>query len=146
MLASTQQHTALSESRLQSLELQQQLHPDVIGANGELGDYYDTPEAGAARAGFITGSIIPSLEKERRQIRKQIKVAKAAGKTSLVEDLKLALNETTNKILQAQLEAQEATAVNTEEAAETLAEFGGSLSFQFGGQQFTDYIGLGLGV
>ena len=56
----------------------------------------------------------------------------------LARQLTQAYAEKQNEILQAQLDAQEATAKNTEDTADAIKNLGGTLGFEFGGARLTD--------
>jgi TP901 family phage tail tape measure protein len=121
--------TTIADLGLQRLELQQRL-----GGSFETG--------GVARAEFIRTQIIPALEAELQALRDQQRAAQQAGDATLARQIAEAIFGKENAILQAQLDAQEQIAANTE----ALREFQGALGFEFGGQRFTDLINLGTGA
>lgn len=121
--------TSLRQARLAGLELEQRLagNPDAASAR-------------TARADFIKQQIVPALNEELAKLKEQMAHVDDKGAQEV------AIQQKQNEILQAQLDAQELTAANTEAMAEALANFSGTLGFEFGGQSFTDAITLGVGA
>jgi 3D (Asp-Asp-Asp) domain-containing protein len=102
-----------------------------------------TFESGAvARANFIRQTIVPALNTELAALREQAAELQRQG---LAAELRAVLEGIAAKeleVLEAQLEAQEQTAENTEPRG-----FGGTLGFSFGGEGLTDsLVTIGNGV
>lgn len=121
--------STLANYRLERLELQQRL----------AGTF---EQGGAERAAFITGTIIPALEKELRRLEKLRDVAREQRDKELARETAEQIAAKQNEILQAQLTAQEQIKANTD----NLRDLAGALGFEFSGQAFTDLVGVGTGA
>lgn len=125
----------MADMGLQHLELEQQL-----AGTG------DTLKSKEARATYIRGQIIPTLQSEQGALESQLAAARELGGE---EGEKLAMQiaeqiaAVQNGILQAQLEAQELTAAAVQDLNDAIS---GSLGFEFNSQGFTDLMGLGVGA
>jgi hypothetical protein len=124
---------AVADTALTGIELDQRLNHT-----------YDTDEGRRARSDYITGTVVPRLSTERTALWGEVQTALSAfGEGSSEYDAAwLAWASKDNDIKQRLIDAAETTAENTE----ALKEFGGTLGFQTGGQNFTDLIGSGLGA
>jgi len=126
--------TSLAQVGLQGIELTQRL----------AGSY---DKGGQQRADYILSTIVPDLQAEQAGIRAQGIEAMRQNNADLARQLTQAYAEKQNEILQAQLDAQEATAQNTEQTADALKNLGGTLGFDFGGARMTDaLIASGIGA
>lgn len=125
--------TNMAESGLQSLELHQ-----------KLAGTYET--GGEQRSEYINKQILPALQKELTALVNEKKTAEEQGDTKLAEQIAEAIAGQQNKILEAQLQAQEETKSATQAMANAMTNAGGSLGFQFNQQEFTDLIGVGVGM
>jgi len=125
--------TNMAESGLQSLELHQ-----------KLAGTYET--GGEQRAEYINKQILPALQKELTALVNEKKTAEEQGDSKLAEQIAEAIAGQQNKILEAQLQVQEETKSATQAMANAMTNAGGSLGFQFNQQEFTDLIGVGVGM
>jgi len=123
-----------------------QLGLDRLGLQQKLSGTYDTPAARQARAQFIQENVVGGIDQKIALLTQQRQQELASGDTKRAEELRLAIEQALNDKLQAQLEAQQEIAANTEETANLLKEFNGSVGFEFGGQAFTDLLGAGVGA
>jgi TP901 family phage tail tape measure protein len=113
----------MGDLALQRLELEQQLvgtHDSTGGAQG--------------RADFIRRQILPAIQAEIDALVAQQLDAQSAGNSDLATQIAEAIYAKQNDVLQAQLDAQQQTASNTD----ALKEFGGSAVFSYRDQMFTD--------
>lgn len=117
---SASSQTNLAGAGLQRLELEQRL----------AGTY---EAGGAARAQYITANVVPALQAELTALKEQERVAREQGDAAALRQTIEAEAAKSNEILQAQLDAQEQIADNTEPR-----RFGGTLGFGFGGETLTD--------
>jgi hypothetical protein len=131
-IAQAEHASSMASYGMQELELRQQ-----------LGGTYDTPGGALARADYINTTIVPALTAELGPLRDALNAALTPEERAAAEE---ALAQQQIEILQAQLAAQEATQAATEATAERLQSMGGTLGFEFGGQQFTDLITTGIGA
>lgn len=115
-----QHRTTLATTGLQRLELEQKL-----AGTFEAG--------GVQRAQFIQTTIVPALQGELEALKAQVAAAQANGTPADVAAAIEAASAKEIDLLQAQLEAQEATAENT-----APRKFGGTLGFSYGGETLTD--------
>lgn len=116
---------------LQNLELQQQ-----------LSGTFDSTEGAQARSDFIKNTILPAINAEITALQAQLKVANEQGDSKLATQIAEEIAGKQNDLLQAQLDAQNAIKENTD----NLKDQQGSSAFDFGGQGFTDLIGVGVGA
>jgi TP901 family phage tail tape measure protein len=122
--------TTLASLAVQRLELEQRLAGTFEGG-------------GQARADAIRQQVIPALEAEQRALEAQRQAAVEQGDAVLARQIAEAIAGKQNEVLQAQLDALEQVAENTD----TRAVGGGSLAFTFGGETLTDaIIGAGNGA
>ena len=121
--------TSMAQLGEQKLELEQR-----------LGGTY---EAGASqRADYITSTLIPALDSELLAMQTQLKVAGEQGNTKLAEQIAEQIAGKQNDILQAQLEAMEDVASNTNQR-----KLGGVLGFSYGNENLNDaLISVGSGA
>lgn len=113
----------MTDLGLQRLELEQQL----IGT-------HDTAGGALGRADFIRQQILPAIQAEVDALLAQQQAAQAAGDSQLALQIGEAVYAKQNEVLQAQLDAQQQIADNTD----ALKEFSGSLAFSYRDQPFTD--------
>lgn len=120
----------MADLGLQRLELQQR-----------LAGTFDT--GGAQRADYITKTIMPSIQAEINALTAQQDEAKKQGDTTLARQIAEQIGGKQNELLQAQLDAQEQIAANTE----SLKDFDGSITFEYQGQRFDDDLSdIGVGA
>jgi D-alanyl-D-alanine carboxypeptidase len=121
--------TSMAQLGEQKLELEQR-----------LGGTY---EAGASqRADYITSTLIPALDSELLALQTQMKVASEQGNAKLAAQIGEQIAGKQNDILQAQLEAMEDVASNTNQR-----KLGGVLGFSYGNEDLTDaLVGVGSGA
>lgn len=116
-------HTStLADAGLTSLELQQQ----IAGT-------YDSASAGQSRADYIRQQILPDLQAEVEALVKQRAAAQSVGDSALADQIAEAIAGKQNDILQSTLDATQQVAENTDPKS-----FGGSTSFSYQNQQYTD--------
>jgi hypothetical protein len=123
---------AIADLGYQRLEVQQQ-----------LAHTYDTKAGGVARAQYITDKEIPILQQQLTTLEKEREKAVRAHNKRLAQEIADAIAYKQFEIESKQLEAQEQIAQNT---ANILQKIAAPLSFEFGGQTFTDLVGAGTGV
>jgi TP901 family phage tail tape measure protein len=129
-LVDTASHgTTMADLGQQRLELEQR----IAGT-------FDT--GGQQRADYIKNTIVPAIDAELAALRAQQATALAEGDPALARQIAEAIAGKDNEKLQAIVDATEQTAENTD----VLKELGGSLSFQYGDQDFSDLVGTGTGV
>lgn len=122
--------TTMASLGLQRLELEQR----IAGT-------YDT--GGTARADYIRRTLIPSLNAELEALRKQADTARAQGDPVLAEQVAESIAGKQNEILQANVDATEEVASNTDPSR----RFGGTLGYGYGGETITDaLISVGNGA
>lgn len=121
--------TGAVQARLQGLELSQQ-----------LAGTFDT--GGAQRADFIHQQIVPALQAELNSILGELSAAASTGDAATYRQAILDALGKQNEISQANLDANEATAANTDD----LKDLAGSTTFEFGSQRFTDLVAVGTGA
>jgi hypothetical protein len=119
----------MASTGLQRLELEQR-----------LAGTYDA--GGAQRSGYITGTVVPALQSELDALKGQEETYRTQGMGAELRQTIEAEASKSNEILQAQLDAQEQIADNTDPK-----QFGGTLGFTFGGETLTDsLVTIGNGV
>lgn len=119
----TSHQAGMAGRGLQRIELEQR-----------LAGTFESAGAGQARAEFIRRQIIPAMDAEIIALERQRMEAEAQGNASLVRQLREQIFDKQNEILQANLDANEQTAANTD----ALKEFGGSTAFSYREQVMTD--------
>lgn len=120
--------TAMGSIGLQGLELRQQLAGTFDSAGGR-----------AERAAYIKSTILPALNAELAPLQAAVDAATTPEERASAQE---ALATKTNEILQAQLEAQNLIVENTD----PLKQITGSTAFAFGGDIWTDALGVGVGA
>jgi TP901 family phage tail tape measure protein len=121
--------STMASTGLQRLELEQR-----------LAGTYDA--GGAQRSGYITGTVVPALQSELDALKGQEETYRTQGMGAELRQTIEAEASKSNEILQAQLDAQEQIADNTDPK-----QFGGTLGFTFGGETLTDsLVTIGNGV
>lgn len=99
-----------------------------------LAKTYDTAAGQAERQTYVTQQLIPQLQGQLAALQAQLAVAQQQGDQVLADQVAEAIAGKQNDILQAQLDATEQVATNTD----TLRQFGGQLAFGYQNQRFTD--------
>jgi hypothetical protein len=117
-----------------------------LGLQQKLSGTFDTPAAAQERAQYIQTNVVGGIDQKIQLLTQQRNQELASGDTKAAEALRLAIEQALGEKMQAQLDAQEEIAKNTEDAADALKEFGGSVGFEFQGQSFTDLLGAGVGT
>jgi TP901 family phage tail tape measure protein len=128
-----QHGTTLQELGLQRLELEQRR------------DRITGQQAFDQRKSYIEGNIIPAMQQQVAALQQQLSTAHQQGDPALARQVAEAIAATQNGILQQQVELQEQANELAEEANSLLQQFGGSVSFQYGGGMWTDAL-LASGV
>lgn len=118
-----QHQSTMADIGLRRLELEQRM----IGT-------YDSAAGAEGRAEYIRSSIVPALKIEVAKLEDQRKDAVEKGDDKLAKSIAEQLGNKQNDILQAQLDATEQVAKNTE----PLAEMAGTLGYEYQGERFTD--------
>lgn len=118
---------------------------DRLELEQKIAGTYDSSGGALARAAAIRDTIderqgeIDALNAQRVEAERQ-------GNTELLRSIRDALNGKQLDLLGRILAADEATKEATEKTAERMRELGGSLSFEKGGQAFTELISVGIGA
>jgi len=113
---------------------------DIADNAAKLAGTADTTAGHQAHADYITNVVIPAIDKKIAADTQAGQSARAiyGENSSQFRDAVLAWMGDIKSRQDAQLDAQGAIADNTAATADQLKQFGGQLSFGFGGQQFTD--------
>lgn len=132
-------YTGSVQTRQTRMELQQQLDELRGGAK------FDSYEARQARADNIRNTLLPALDAELAALRRQMD-DEADKNSAEFRAAQSAHEAKQNEILEAQLRAEQEISRNTADAADALKQLGGSLTFSFNNQLFSDVINSGIGA
>jgi hypothetical protein len=130
-------HESVDEAGYQGLQLRQQ-----------LAKTQDSYAAAQERADYINTTLIPDMQAQQAALyaNYQTLLAQEGPDADATRQALLDYLQKGNDISQEQLDAEQQTADATQKMADQMADYKGSLAFEFGGQTFSDLLTVGVGA